>query len=110
IMLLQQAGRLHDTALWEQMLVRMSESPKPQPQLQRIYPGIQVGKRGIRNVHEAKFSAQIVLAAQKMQAQCAARCEVYPRSAGRHIVIREERAPTELEVGNDLARFCKIPL
>ena len=55
------------------------------------------------------FGVEIIFAPQKVQPQRAARREIYPRSAGRHIVIREECAASEFEVGNNLAGLCKIP-
>src|SRR5580700_4408439 len=91
------------------MLVRTGEAAKTQTELQRVNPGIQIGKRGVRNVHEAKLGTPIVFAFEKVQAQRATRREIYARSAGRHIVIREERAASEFEIGNDLAGPCKIP-
>jgi len=87
----------------------MGESPEAHPQLQRIYPGIQVRKRGIRNMHETKLRVEIIFAPQKVQPQRPARSEIHTRSAGRHIVIREKCAASEFEVGNDLARLCEIP-
>ena len=59
------------------MLVRMGESPEAYPHLKRIYPRIQVGKRSVRNVHEAKLRVEIIFAAQKVQPQRAARGEIY---------------------------------
>lgn len=60
-------------------------------------------------MHEAKLRVEIIFAAQKVQPQRAARGEIYPRSAGRHIVIREKCAASEFEIGNNLSRLCKIP-
>ena len=80
----------------------MGESPEAYPHLQRIYPRVQVGKRGVRDMHEAKLRVEIIFAAQKVQPQRAARGEIYPRSAGRHIVIREKCAASEFEIGNNL--------
>jgi len=91
------------------MLVRTREAAKTQAELERVNPRIQIGKRGVGNVHEAKLGAPIVFAFKKVQAQRAARREIYARSAGRHVVIREERAASEFEIGNDLAGLCKIP-
>ena len=91
------------------MLVRTSEAAKTQTKLQRVNPGIQIGKRGVRNVRKAKLGAPIVFAFKKVQAQRAARREIYARSAGRHVVICEQRAASEFEIGNDLAGLSKIP-
>jgi len=87
----------------------MSEPAKSQPDLQGIYPRIEVGEGGVRDVHEPKLGAKVVFATQKVQAQGAAGREVYPRSTGGHIVIREECAASEFEVGNDFAGLRKIP-
>ena len=101
--------RVHHTALSIDALVRMGESPEAYPHLQRIYPGVQVGKRCIRNVHETKLRVEIIFATQKVQTKRATRSEIYTRSAGRHIIIREKCAASEFEVGNNLARLCEIP-
>jgi len=100
---------VHDIALREFRLVRMGKSPEAYPHLKRIYPRIEVGKRGIRNVHETKLRVEIIFASQKVQTQRAASGEIHTRSAGRHIIIREKCAASEFEVGNNLARLCEIP-
>ena len=91
------------------MLVRMRESPKAQTKLESVNARIQVGERGVRNVHEAKLSAPIVFASQKVHPQCAARGEIYTRRAGRHIVVRKKCSAPEFDVRNDPTRLCKIP-
>ncbi len=60
-------------------------------------------------MHEAKLGAKVVFASQKVQPQRAAGREIDTGSAGRHVVICEERAASEFEVGNDFAGLCKIP-
>src|SRR5208282_4960636 len=91
------------------MLVRMGETAEAQAQLERVNSRIQIGERGVGNVHEAKLGAHVVLASKKVQAQRAARREVYARSPRRHVVIREKSAASEFEIGNDLAGLSEIP-
>ena len=87
----------------------MGEPAKAQPQLERVNSRIQAGEAGVRNMHEADLCAPVVLASQEVQAERAARREVYMGSAGRHVIIREKRAATEFEIGNDLSRLREIP-
>jgi hypothetical protein len=73
---------VHDIALREFTLVRMGESPEAYPHLQRIYPRVQVGKRCVRDMHEAKLRVEIIFASQKVQPQRPARGEIHTRSTG----------------------------
>src|SRR4249920_283172 len=87
----------------------MGEATEAQPQLERIDPRIQVCERGVGYMHEAKLRAPVVLAAQEMQTQRAARGEIYVRGAGGHVNVCEERATAEFEIRNDLTRLPEIP-
>jgi len=46
--------------------------------------------------HTSREKLDLVTRTKKVQAQRAARREIYARSAGRHVVIREERAINSL--------------
>lgn len=91
------------------MLVGSRKAAEADSKLKRIDPGVEIAEAGVRNMHEAKLNAPIVLALKKVQAKRAAGREIYARSAGRHIGIGEESAASKFEVGNYFAGLRKVP-
>src|SRR4029077_15476527 len=77
--------------------------------LKRIDAGIRRGEAGVRNVHEAKFGADVVLAAEEVQTESAAGCEVDAGDSFGHLCVGEERAAAEFEIGNDFAMRVQRP-
>jgi hypothetical protein len=69
-------------------------------QLNGIDSGIRRGESRVRNVHEADFRADVVLAAEKVQAYSSAGGEIDLRRAGRRLHVSEQRAPAKFEIGN----------
>ncbi len=60
------------------MLVGSRKAAEADSKLKRIDPGVEIAEAGVRNMHEAKLGTDVVFAAQKVEAQRAARREVYP--------------------------------
>src|ERR1041385_9069356 len=61
-------------------------------------------------MHVADLSAEVVLGAQKMQANGAAAGEINPRSSRGHLCIGEEGAAADLEIRNNAAMRIERPL
>lgn len=61
----------------------MRENAEADAQLNGVDSGIGRGDAGVGDVHEADFRADIVLAAEEMQAEGGAGGEIYVRGSGR---------------------------
>jgi hypothetical protein len=89
------------------MMVR--EPSQAQPQLHRVYPGVERCQIRIRDVHEAHIRAPSFLAGEKMQADRASGCEVDPGSSRRNLGVGKQNPSAKLDVRHDAAVRVEIP-
>ena len=87
----------------------LPKNPPPNPHLHRIDPRIRRGHPRIRNMQEPHFRAPIMLLPQDVHPQCPARREINLRSSFRHLFIREQRSPLDLEKRLHLLRLRQYP-
>lgn len=93
----------------ERSLFSLAEPAEAQAELNRIDARIQGRKPRVRNVHEADFRADVVLAAQKVQAQSTAGREIDAGRSFRDSCVGEERAAANFEIGNHAAVSVQGP-
>src|SRR6266852_8536057 len=78
----------------------LAETTKTQTKLNGIDAGIRRCKSRVRNVHVADFRADVVFAAQEMEAHSGAGGEIDAGCRFGHLVIGKERAAANFEIGN----------
>ena len=88
----------------------LAEAAEANAKLNGVDAGIRSGEPGVRNVHVANFRADVVLAAQEVQANGAAGGEIDARCSFGDFGIGKESAAAEFEVGNDAAVCVERPL
>ena len=81
-----------------------------QPHLHAVDPWIRRRQARIRNVQVAQFQAQVVFRAEEVRAEGGLRGEVHRVGAGGDIVVREERAAAEFEIGRETPMTFEVPL
>src|SRR6266852_3309689 len=87
----------------------LAETTKTQTKLNGIDAGIRRCKSGVRDVHVADFRADVVLAAQEVQAQGGAAREIDAGCSFGHLGIGEESAAAKFEIRNDTAVRVQRP-
>ena len=90
--------------------VPSEESSYPQPHLHCINPRIRRGQSRIRNVQVPQLQTPVVFRAEDVRPQCRRRSEVHGIGAKRNVVVGEQRAAAEFEVGRKRAAAHEIPL
>src|SRR5260370_42003728 len=93
----------------EGWVVVLAEQNKSQSELNGIDAGIRSCKPGVRNMHVANFRADVVLAAQEVEAKGAAGGEIDAGGAFWDFGVGEESAAAKLEIGNDAAVCVQSP-
>jgi hypothetical protein len=86
------------------------KSSNAQPHLYRVDPRIRRGQACIGDVQIAQFQAPVVLRAEDVRAQGSGGSEVHGVGAERDVVVGEQRAAAEFEVGREAAAADEIPL
>src|SRR5260370_33474539 len=94
----------------EGWVVVLAEQNKSQSELHSIDAGIRSCKPGFRNMHVATFRADVVLAAQEVEAKGAAGGEIDAGGAFWDFGVGEESAAAKFEIGNDAAVCVQRPL
>jgi len=88
----------------------LTEQAKSYSKLDSIDTGVGRGKPSVGNMHVANFRADVVSAAQEMQADGAARSEIDAGRCFGDFGIGKESAATEFEIGNDAGVGVQRPL
>src|SRR6266852_9677452 len=88
----------------------LAEETKTQTKLNGIDAGIGRCKSGVRNVHVADFRADVVLAAQEVEAKSAAGGEIDAGCEFGHFCIGKEGAAANFEVRNYALARVQRPL
>src|SRR5260370_2642206 len=91
-------------------LFLLAEAAKTQRKLNGIDAGIQSGKPGVRNVHVADLRADVVLAAQEVDAKGAAGGEIDAGGGFWDFGVGEESAAANFEIGDHAAARVQRPL
>src|SRR6266700_181494 len=91
------------------LLFFLAEQAKAKTQLNGIDAWIGCGKTRVRNLHVTDFRADIVLAAEEMQAESGAGGEIDARRCFRNFGIGKERAAANFEIGDHAARRVQRP-
>ena len=92
------------------LLLGLGEAAEAETYLNGVNAGIRSGEAGVRDVHEADLGAPIVLTLQEVSADGAASGEIDARRTWRRLIIGEERAAAQVDVGRDVVVLDEIPL
>src|SRR6266852_1429266 len=87
----------------------LAETTKTQTKLNGIDAGIRRCESRVRNVHVADFGADVVLAAQEVQAQGGAGGEIDAGCSFGHLCIGKESAAAKFEIRNHAAVRVQRP-
>src|ERR1035438_9813754 len=91
-------------------LLSAGESAYSKPHLHGVDPRIRRRQSGVRDVHVAEFETYIVLRAEDVQAQRGLIHEIHSVRSCRNVMVGENRAPSEFEVGRDGPMTFEVPL
>ena len=86
------------------------ESSDSQPRLHAVDPRIWSGQACVRDVQVAEFQTDVVFRAEDVYTEGGLGGEVHGVCAGGDIVVGEERAAAEFEIGGEAAVTFEVPL
>lgn len=92
------------------MIVSPEKLSDAQPHLHGIDSGIRSRQSCIRDVHVSQFQADVSLRAEDVHAERRLVHEVYGVRSGGNVMVGEEHAAGEFEVGRDASVTLEVPL